>query len=559
MMSNSLQVGENGSLEYAWSQENIEEKIVQFYFQSVRTDVEETIVKLEQKLEEILGYIKNNLKSNMKYFHVMLRMILQTRDIVKGKGEYKLAYMMLFTFYKYFPKLSLQVLETFVLEKQEPSQIGDNSDVCKQPYGSWKDMKYFAEYCREKTWDENHPFIKKCIELINNQIQIDEKQLSSEQNISLCAKWVPREGSKYSWLFKLLACDYYKYILPESKSAKNKSYTNYRKLISALNRKLDTVQIKQCSNTWENIDHNKTTSMTLNRNRNAFLNINKDKSQRYDKKDRIVCAEKFKKYIEERVKNKREIKGKNVGLNSFTHDALELINKYAVDSIEAQLLNAQWISNSAQNKKLGKMVAMVDTSGSMDGKPLEVAIALGIRIAEKSILGKNVLTFSETPTWHDLSECDNFVSMVDTLRNASWSMNTNFKKALELILDRLIAQKIPPEEASDMVLAIFSDMQIDSADPKSSSMIELIEDMYRNCGYTCPHILFWNLRSTTGFPTLSSKHGSSMMSGFSPVLLNEFCENGVDALKTTTPWNTLYKTLHNDRYTINVEYVISVD
>jgi hypothetical protein len=63
-----------------------------------------------------------------------------------------------------------------------------------------------------------------------------------------------------------------------------------------------------------------------------------------------------------------------------------------------------------------------------------------------------------------------------------------------------------------------------------------------------PHILFWNLRSTSGFPTLSTEAGCSMMSGFDPTILNMFCELGMDALKDLTPYNGLLKTLTNDRY-----------
>jgi hypothetical protein len=41
-----------------------------------------------------------------------------------------------------------------------------------------------------------------------------------------------------------------------------------------------------------------------------------------------------------------------------------------------------------------------------------------------------------------------------------------------------------------------------------------------------------------------------MMSGFSPSLLNFFCEHGLDALQSFTPWSVLEKTLENNRYKI---------
>jgi hypothetical protein len=80
---------------------------------------------------------------------------------------------------------------------------------------------------------------------------------------------------------------------------------------------------------------------------------------------------------------------------------------------------------------------------------------------------------------------------------------------------------------------------------------------YRDAGirvngtpYKPPHILFWNLRSTSGFPSLANQSNVSMMSGFSPSLLNLFCEQGLDALQSCTPWSLLVKSLENERYKI---------
>ena len=63
-------------------------------------------------------------------------------------------------------------------------------------------------------------------------------------------------------------------------------------------------------------------------------------------------------------------------------------------------------------------------------------------------------------------------------------------------------------------------------------------------------MLFWNLRNTNGFPSLSSEKNVSMMSGFSPALLNLFCDKGVEALQSCTPWSILEQSLDNNRYKI---------
>jgi hypothetical protein len=175
------------------------------------------------------------------------------------------------------------------------------------------------------------------------------------------------------------------------------------------------------------------------------------------------------------------------------------------------------------------------------------------------MLGKRVLTFSACPTWVNLDKHHDFVSMVQKVSVAEWGMNTNFLAALNMILDAIIEQKLDANDVEDMVLTILSDMQIDVADSEFSqgSMMDVIEKRYadagiRVCGkpYKPPHILFWNLRSTNGFPTLSTQRNTSMMSGFSPALLNLFCEQGLKALQSCSPWSLLERSLANTRYKI---------
>jgi hypothetical protein len=98
-------------------------------------------------------------------------------------------------------------------------------------------------------------------------------------------------------------------------------------------------------------------------------------------------------------------------------------------------------------------------------------------------------------------------------------------------------------------------MQMDQADGKSVSLMDTIEKQYAEAGqrlwgkpFKAPHILFWNLRSTSGFPSLSTQKNASMMSGFSPALLNVFCEEGLTALQSCSPWSLFIKSLENERY-----------
>jgi hypothetical protein len=168
------------------------------------------------------------------------------------------------------------------------------------------------------------------------------------------------------------------------------------------------------------------------------------------------------------------------------------------------------------------------------------------------------MTFSAKPVWVNLEGYDDFISKVQVVKQAEWGMNTNFHAALDMILNAIISNKMQAEDVQDMVLVILSDMQIDSGDNcNKATLYELMKTKYadagiRVCGtpYKPPHILFWNLRSTNGFPSLANQKNSSMMSGFSPSLLNMFCDQGLTALQSCTPWSLLNKSLENERYKI---------
>ena len=552
-------IGEKGHIEYGWSAQ-IREQILQFSFQVTRTD-EAGITKLQGILKNMLKTLKNknelytitDEESNY-YLSMLYRIIGHTRDIVDGKGEYTLAYMMIYTWYEFYQELSLFALTCLV-------DVGDNV----HQYGSWKDIKYFCEYCRAHGATEDHPLIHHAIMLANKQLRKDyeNNETTEGYKISLVSKWIPRESSSFQWLFHLMAVHFFPEYMETAKTdhskrnAALKCKTHYRKILSCLNRKIDTLQIKQCNKDWIDIDFNTVTSISLAKQKKAFLNDNRQGNK--NNLDRIGCSDNFKSYIDKATRGELTIKGKRVGLDDFTKQAIELLRpkmttetKYQID-----LLNAQWTNNSTQTGELGNFIAMVDVSGSMDGGPMNAAIALGIRVAEKSKLGKRIMSFSATPSWVNLEQEDDFVSMVDKVCKCPWGLNTNFYAALTLILDAIIDSKLPPEEVENMVLAIFSDMQIDQADTTSDkeTLYDTIKEKYAVAGmrlygkpFKPPHILLWNLRSTDGFPSLSTQTNVSMMSGFSPALLNVFCDKGIDGLRQYTPWLSFMETLSNSRY-----------
>ena len=584
-------IGENGHSELDWSND-LQEKIVQFDFQCVRTDAA-GISNLATILDGILSRLSTMAISAKRnaLLVTLFKIIGKTRDVEGGKGEYALSYMMIWTWHKYFPNLATTALQLFVVD---PKQIDESNDS-QEPYGSWKDMKYFCKYVLDNGGTMAHPLIEYCLKQINKTLKQDSETYSTAKDgskpLSLVAKWIPRQDSgKFGFLYDALATSYYPEFLASAKTdasktkALKKCKTQYRILCSTLNRHLDTVQIKQTSKNWAAIDHAKTTSITMAKQRRAFLNMKKgnDSTQRSEEEDRVQCAQNLRAYLDSLKKQGKEVKGKHVGFDKFTSMAMMAMNRQE----ESDIINSQWRDNGNQKNAagLGPMVAIVDTSGSMYGDPMNAAIALGCRVAEKSILGKRVMTFSAQPAWINLDGCDTFTEMVKTIYDTSRyaGLNTDFYKALDMILTSIEEKRVPPEDVENMILAIFSDMQIDdnlsvmngsqysptdsqktAARGMWATMFQQIKTKYAEVGMRMygvplnpPHILFWNLRNTSGFPTLSTEAGCSMMSGYDPTILNMFCELGMEALKGLTPYNMLLKQLDNPRYVPLEKFIV---
>ena len=108
------QHGENLHPEYGISNE-IDEKIVQFFFQLVRTDNHEMLKKLHR---EILKTIKTDPVNHQQRLTMMYKLVGQTRDIISGKGEQQLSFMQILGFFEEVSeKLALKFYTILLIEQ----------------------------------------------------------------------------------------------------------------------------------------------------------------------------------------------------------------------------------------------------------------------------------------------------------------------------------------------------------------------------------------------------------------------------------------------------------
>ena len=610
-----IQKGENGHNEFGWSS-NIQERLVQLSFQLVRskdtnknkTDKCRGEYKSQQNagvstlknlgliyydlIAETLAHISNEETNivNTQFLTHLVNMMLHVRDIINGKGEYAIFYELLLAWVlfdfrnqdKPEGRVANEIWKKTIVTLVDLPEAKDG-----HPYGSWKDLKYFMARLKDAFSEpEFQEIVLSSTEAFQYIVtymgqhmrrEIEESKRDSEYKPTLAARWFPREKSQFGWQARYIASA----IWPEwmgtlsttaskqsSRKALMKCLTQYRIETAVLNKKIGTIQINQCGGTWGEIDFDKQgTSLTLAKQRLAFQYVNKAGAKRGESDDRNQCAANYVNYITQCNNGEKTIKGARVGLVDLVRDALE---SSIGDKTRRDSINLQWKESGKKLNSLKNFIAMVDTSGSMKfdgGNPLYAAIGMGIRIAENSTLGKRVLTFSNTRQWIDLRDCDSFTDACDKLASDNnWGTNTNFEAALRLILDSCVKANLAPEEVEEMVLTIFSDIQIDSADSNAMSMNHLIETMFAQAGmktshcrpYTPCHILYWNLRSTNGFPSVSTEKNISMLSGYAPVLIDTLCDKGLDALKEATPWHNLMNMLGHQRYEWTKSFVDQV-
>jgi hypothetical protein len=563
-------IGEKGHVENCWSF-NPDELVVQFFFQLVRS--KDTSV-LEQKLEYLLKRMTFSTHSAM--LTILYKLIGQTRDIVEGKGECDLTWMQLEVWYRYYPELAYKAF-FYCVDSQ-------HKDLNNHQYGSWKDVKYFLAYLKQKN-SEDHPLVDKILrEIVVPALKRDKKLYMEDKPVSLIGRWIPREKSskKFNWIFKRLSeIMYPEFAIKPPGGWKNtnqqlkgtlKQKIHLKKLLVMLSGKnggSDTPQVKMAGRCWGELDFNKLTSITLRNQKRAILNKDKKGSQRSQDVDRIACAVNYTEHVKKCLSGDKfvTIKGKRLDVGQLAKDGYSYdAQSDDVNKTLRNTINLQWKSQSQNNKGLESVpiVAMADTSGSMetdDCLPLNNSIGLAIRISEicHPAFRNRILTFDTIPKWINLEDCPDFVAKAKKVRNASWGMNTDFHLALDEMIKALVENDTNPVVVKKMVLAVFSDMQFDQRDHNINifdNAYEVITKKFYNAGistshrtpYEPPHILFWNLRKTQGFPSTTLTKNITFLSGYSSTLLNTFTNKGIDALREVTPKTMLYNLLNTKRY-----------
>lgn len=219
--------------------------------------------------EEMIKLI--NINSPIILEELVIRMF-KVRDVRGGRGERRIFQWMFSILNNYHPNLCVSLLP------------------CIPVYGCWKDLFQLAM--------NHYSLFNPVITLSYHQLIADEARVAAGESPSLFSKWVPKEGKSMSRFTKYFA----NYLYGNSSMTHSERMSQLRRRISALNKALNTVEILQCANRWDQINPAETPITARKKMSAAFMNERPGTNEfRSDSQARMICRDKFKSFFNKYV------------------------------------------------------------------------------------------------------------------------------------------------------------------------------------------------------------------------------------------------------------------
>ena len=352
-------------------------------------------------------------------------------------------------------------------------------------YGRWDDL-----YCLVGTKYENKMF-----GFMKQQLILD----SECKTPSLLAKWLKSENT---------SSEKSRFLARKTRIAFGISSKQYRILLSENRSKINIVEKLMSQGNWDKIEFDKIPSKAGFKYKNAFArnDVTKARYQEF-------------------------MKSKTTKVNAGTLYPYEIVNKathHIANATERNAINKYWdnLTDYFKNKSLDA-VAVIDTSASMRGTPLDVACALGIYMAERNKVPfyNHYISFSRKASLMEIEGID-FVDKVRCIYRKNLCENTNIESVFDLIFGLVISKQINPNDIPKNIF-IISDMEFDAArgcysyskeKDSVNTLMEKIKSRWNSYGLQMPHLIFWNVDARQNNIPMKDDGNVSYVSGFSPVL-----------------------------------------
>lgn len=410
-----------------------------------------------------------------------------------------------------------------------------------------RNMKYLAEYGR---WDDFFCLMDTKLEnemfaFLREQLITDVWSMEAGPNtaVSLLGKWCPSRNSS-SIETKRKATKFCKYLKMTPRQ--------YRKVLSALRERINVLERLMSANRWQDIEFDKIPSKAGLKYRNAFA--------RHDIERAKAGAQTYSDFI------KDETTKVNAG-TLYPYEVVEkaidvychsYYSKIGCNDTERLAVNKYWDNlKDYLNGKAFNGLCVCDTSASMRGVPLNVAISLSMYCAERSKgpFAGHYVSFSSRPQLIKVDGID-FVDKVGRIYKTNLCENTNIESTFDMLLKTAINNHCQQDEIPQQLI-IISDQEFDSARgagvyswnpyyqdaPSIETLMEGIRRKWNKAGYEMPALVFWNVDARNDRIPMKAEHGITFVSGFSPSIFEMVMDN-------KSPYDLMYAVLDNKRYAV---------
>ena len=370
------------------------------------------------------------------------------------------------------------------------------------PEAAKRNLEYLSEYGR---WDDliyataGTKLEDYALSLIKEQLVLDMESKTP----SLLAKWLPSENAS-SHKTRKMAIKVRTYL--------KMTHKEYRKALAELRKRINIVERLMSENRWDEIEFDKIPSKAGLIYKNAFAR-------------RDLIAKKYETFAKDA---NTKVNAKVLYPYDVAHRAFNCYDK-DYNSTDRLMIQKYWDALPDYYKgREENGLAIVDTSGSMSGQPLEVAVSLGAYIAERGHgpFANHFITFSSRPELIRFEGVD-ITDKFDRARRADWEMNTDLESVFKLLLRTAQKESTRPEDMPTR-LYILSDMEFDgcltddwyshSSQDEVETLLEKIAREWKEAGYELPPVVFWNLQCRqSNIPAMGGRF--SYVSGFSAVML----------------------------------------
>ena len=397
-------------------------------------------------------------------------------------------------------------------------------------------VQYLPEYGRYDDLFElfDTDLEKDVINLIRTQLM--EDMASQKNGISLIAKWLPSENASSTVTIARAK---------KIRNALEMTSKDYRKMLSKLREKIKVLERLMSANRWDEIEFDKIPSKAGLVYKNAFAR-------------RDMIAKKYETFA----------KDKNTKVNAKTLYPYEVVEKalagagwygsWILSDVDRAMVNKYWENlPDYLNGADCSMMCVIDTSGSMQGRPINVAISLGLYCAERMTgpFANHYISFASRPQLIKTEGID-FVDKVARIYKTNLCDNTNLNAVFDLLLNTAMNKNVKEADIPKTIVVI-SDMEIDDGtyeynyrnrytrcwkEDTAATEMEKIRQKWANYGLQLPKLVYWNVDARNN-TILDAGPNVSFVSGMSPVIFKQ-------VLTGKTGWDLMIETICADRYSV---------